>query len=213
MTFHAKRLVCCGWVGKDHDALQAHIAELARLGVPPPTRVPIYMDLSTYLLTTDDVVEVVSSTTSGEVECVLLCGGGTKWLTVGSDHTDRLIEAQSIVASKQMCGKYLARECWPYQEVAGHLDQLVLRCWITKGDRRTLYQDSPLTSLLGPEELLADMPGGSCDAPVGLVLFSGTIATKTDLTYGDRYELELDDPILRRTIHASYRVRILSQYL
>lgn len=213
LTFDAERLICCGWVGRDPDALQAHIDELARLGVPPPTRVPIYMSLSSYLLTVRDEVEVVSGTTSGEVEYVLLCNGTTMWVTVGSDQTDRHIETQSIVASKQMCGKYLARHCWPFEEVADHWDQLALRCWVTKDDRRTLYQDAPLGAILRPQELLEKAPDGPLDSTGGLVLFSGTVATKSGLIYGDAYELELDDPMLHRTIRASYRVKTLRQHI
>ena len=213
LTFDADRLICCGWVGRDRDALQAHIDELAHLGVPPPTRVPIYMNLSSYLLTVHDEVEVVSSTTSGEVEYVLLRSGTAMWVTVGSDQTDRRIEAQSIVASKQMCGKYLARRCWPFEEIADHWDRLVLRCWITKDDRRTLYQDSVLGSILRPQELLENVPDGPLDPNGGLVLFSGTIATKSGLIYGDAYDLELEDPVLGRTIRASYHVKTLAQHL
>jgi 4-hydroxyphenylacetate 3-monooxygenase len=71
LVFTAKQLVCCGWVGKDPHVLQAHIDELALLGVAPPARLPIYMNLSTHLVDTDDEVDVVSATTSGEYELAL----------------------------------------------------------------------------------------------------------------------------------------------
>src|ERR1700730_14406559 len=103
LKFEAERLICCGWVGRDRAALQAHIDELARLGVPPPKRVPAYMNFSPYLLTTEQTVDVVSDTTSGEVEYVLLCRDVSMWVTVGSDQTDRDVESKSIPGSKQMC--------------------------------------------------------------------------------------------------------------
>jgi len=212
LRFTASRLVCCGWVGKDRMALQAHIDELGALGVPPPTRAPIYMNLSTSLLTTAQAVDVVSDTTSGEVEYVLLRQGGRMWVTVGSDQTDRRIETHSIVASKQMCVKYLADRCWPYEEVAPHWDQLVLRCWVTTSER-TLYQESALAHILAPDELLGTLPGGPLNDADGLVLYSGTVATKAGLMYGDRYELELDDPILGRNIRGEYVVTQLAQYI
>jgi Protein of unknown function (DUF2848) len=212
-TFSADALICCGWVGRDRAALQAHIDELAHLGVPPPTRAPIYMTFSPYLLTTDEEMQVVSGTTSGEVEYVLLRAGGTMWVTVGSDQTDRNVETKSIVASKQMCGKFLARRCWPFEEVADHWDELVLRCWITKDGRRALYQDSPLASILAPDELLQNLPAPHPQQSDGLVLFSGTIATKAGLVYADAYELELEDPVRRRTIRAGYCVKILPQHI
>ena len=40
LVFTADRLVCSGWVGKDRKALQAHIDELAKLGVPGPGGFP-----------------------------------------------------------------------------------------------------------------------------------------------------------------------------
>lgn len=213
LRFNASRLVCCGWVGRDRAALQAHIDELGVLGVPPPTRVPIYMNFSTSLLTTDRTVDVVSETTSGEIEYVLLRQGGRMWVTVGSDQTDRRIETHSIVASKQMCVKYLADRCWPYEEVAQHWDQLVLKCWVTKGEQRTVYQEASLASILAPDELLGNLPDGPLNGADGVVLYSGTIATKAGLIYGDRYKLVLHDSVLGRTIRGDYSVKQLPQYI
>ncbi len=156
---------------------------------------------------------MVSDTTSGEVEYVLLMQHGKTWVTVGSDQTDRRIEAHSIVASKQMCVKYLAGRCWPYDEVKAHWDQLMLKCWITKNGRRMIYQDSALSSILAPHELLSHLPDGPMNDAHGAVLYSGTIATKSGLMYGDRYELELEDPVLGRTLTGDYIVRQLPQHI
>jgi len=213
LVFTASHLVCGGWVGKDQKALQAHIDELAQLGVPGPRRIPIYMHLSTYLLTTDDEVTVVSDKSSGEVEYVLLCSGEEIWVTVGSDHTDREVETKSIPGSKQMYAKCLAPECWPYPEVKDHWGKLILRCWAGKGTERTLYQEAHLSEILDPQELLQKMPSEGMDKKESFVLFSGTIPTKGGLIFGDSYELELEDPVLKRTIKHSYRVKVLPQYL
>ena len=102
LVFTAERLVCGGLVGRDPKSLQAHIDELARQGVPLPRRIPIYMNFSTYLLTMDNEVTVVSDKSSGEVEYVLLCSGEEVWVTVGSDHTDRGVETKSIPGSRHL---------------------------------------------------------------------------------------------------------------
>ena len=213
LVFTADHLVCGGWVGKDRQGLQAHIDELVRLGVPAPGRIPIYMNLSTYLLTTDDELTVISDMTSGEVEYVLLCSGDEIWATVGSDHTDRDMETKSIPGSKQMYAKCLPPECWPYADVKDHWDRLILRSWVTKGSERNLYQEGLLADILGPREMLEKMPRDGIDKKEGLVLFSGTIPTKERIVFGDSYELELEDPVLKRSIKHSYRVRILPQYV
>ena len=94
LAFTAHHLVCSGWVGRDPRALQAHIDELAELGIPAPTRVPIYMNLSTYLLTTEDEITVVSDQSSGEIEYVLLRKGGETWVTVGQLETSLVKNVQ-----------------------------------------------------------------------------------------------------------------------
>lgn len=213
LTFEADRLMCCGWAGRNREAVEAHIEELAQLGVPRPTRVPTFMNFSPYLLTTDGEMAVVSDRSSGEVECVLLCRGDDIWVTVGSDQTDRDVETKSIPASKQMCAKFIAASCWPYKEVAGHWDQLILRCWTSETGVRSLYQEGTLGGLLSPLELLRTLPDVTWPTREGIVLFCGTIATRSGLVFGDAYDLELEDPVLNRTITASYRVNVLSQYL
>ena len=213
LVFTADRLVCGGWVGRDQEALRAHIDELVHLGVLAPKRIPIYLNLSSYLLTTDDEITVISDQTSGEIEYVLLCLGEEIWVTVGSDHSDRDIETKSIPAAKQMYAKCLAPECWPYPDVNKHWDRLILRCWVTKGTERSLYQEAPLSEILGPQEMLGKMPQGGLNKKEGMVLFSGTMATKGGLVFGDSYELEMEDPVLGRTIKHHYRIKILPQYI
>ena len=212
LVFTADQLVCGGWVGRDRKGLQAHIDELVHMGVPAPQRIPIYMRLSTYLLTTDDEVTAISDKSSGEVEYVLLISGNETWVSVGSDHTDRDVETKSIPGSKQMYAKCLPPECWPYSEVKDHWDRLILRCWVTSGAERSLYQEAPLSAILSPQEMLENMPREGIDRKEGLVLFSGTIPTKGGVIFGESYELEMEDPVLKRKIRHYYRVIILPQY-
>ena len=40
LTFIVERLVCAGWVGRDKSAVQAHVGELGKLGIPGPSRTP-----------------------------------------------------------------------------------------------------------------------------------------------------------------------------
>lgn len=212
LRFAAERLVCAGWVGRDRAALQAHIDELAHLGVPPPTRVPIFMTFSTYLLTTGDEITVVSDKSSGEVEYVLLCRGGEIWVTVGSDQTDRDVETKSIPASKQMYAKVLATDCWSYADVRDHWNRLTLRCTVTKDGTRRIYQEATLDAILPPDDLLASMPEPPRNDE-GVVIFSGTIATQGGLVFGDAYDLELHDPVLNRSIRTTYRATVLPQHI
>ncbi len=212
LTFAVRRLICAGWVGRDPEALQAHIDELARHGVPPPSRTPIYLNFAPHLVTTDDMVDVVSPESSGEVEYVILKRGDEMYVGVGSDHTDRGFEKYSIPASKQMYSKVMAPVVWPYEEVEGHWNDIVIRSWTSSDNQRTLYQDEALAGILDAKELLEQLPRDDGLPAHEFVLYSGTPATKTGLIYGDAFEFEMEDPVLHRTIRHGYRVRVLPQY-
>jgi len=212
LVFPVRRLICAGWVGRDPVALQEHIDELAELGVPPPKRIPIYMNFSPYLVTTSDGVEVVSWESSGEVEYVVLKDEDLMYIGVGSDHTDRGFERYSIPASKQMYAKVVAPVMWPYDEVQGHWNEIMVRAWSSVARTRTLYQQAALGTILNVEELLDQLPEDDGLTTESFVLFSGTPATLTGLAFGDAFDFEMEDPVLGRTIRHGYQVRVLPQY-
>ncbi len=213
LEFPVQRLVCAGWVGRDAAELRAHVEELEKIGIPGPRRTPIHMNLSANLVTTADTVEVISGETSGEVEYVYLRTGESAYLGVGSDHTDRGFEQHSIPASKQMYPKVMAPTVWPYQEVREHWDRLVLRSWMTVGGEKSLYQEDALSAILDVDGILDALPPDDPLPRDGLVLFSGTVATRMGMVYGDRFDFELEDPVLGRRLSHGYRVLVRPQHL
>jgi hypothetical protein len=213
LPFTVRRLVCAGWVGRDREALRAHMDELADHGVPRPTRTPIYMNFSPYLITTSDQIDVITGESSGEVEFVLLEKEDRVYVGVGSDHTDRELERHSIPGAKQMYAKVMAPTVWPYEEVRNHWDRIIIRSWTTRSGTRKLYQEDSLAAILTVEKLLESLPKDDGLPTDEIILFSGTVATKSGLEFGESFELEMEDPVLTRTIHHRYGVRILPQYL
>src|SRR4051812_42966339 len=137
-------LIVAGWTGRDEAALRHHIEELAAIGVPRPSSVPVFYRNSVLNLTQAPVLEVLGPDTSGEAEPAVVALGDRLCLTVGSDHTDRKVETLGIALSKQLCAKPLGRELWLLDEVAGHWDQLKLRSYATIDGARVLYQDGTL---------------------------------------------------------------------
>ncbi|NIS61440.1 MAG: DUF2848 domain-containing protein [Proteobacteria bacterium] len=213
LAFPIRRLICAGWVGRNEKALQVHIDELAEHGVPGPTKTPIYMNFSPYLITTSDAINVINSESSGEVEYVLLKEGDRMYIGVGSDHTDRGFEKFSIPASKQLCAKVMAPVVWLYQEIKDDWDQIIIRSWTTSGGKRMLYQEDVLASILDVEALLERLPKDEELPSDGLVLFSGTIPTKIGVVFGERFDFEMEDSVLDRKIRHGYQVRVLPQHL
>jgi hypothetical protein len=213
LPFAPKRLIVAGWVGKNRAAVDAHIEELKSHGVTPPTRTPTYMNLAADILSTDDSMGVVGSDSSGEVEAVLFYDGEHRWLGVGSDHTDRAFEAHDIPASKQMCAKIVAPVVWEFDAVADHLDRIILRSHMIKDGKRISYQEGALGDNISVADLEKGIPKNDPLPRDGYCLFCGTFPAKTGIICGERFEFEMEDPVLGFTINHAYDVRVLPQYL
>jgi hypothetical protein len=202
-------LVIAGWTGRDAEAVEAHIAELERLGVKRPKSTPIFYRVAAALLTTADTIEVAGTDSSGEVEPVVVSLADRLWVGVGSDHTDRKLEAIGVTLSKQLCAKPLGPVLWPLAEVAAHWDRLVLRSHAVIGGRRRRYQEGPAARLRPPEELMRLYLGDRAALPPGTAMFCGTMAVEGEIAPAERFEIELEDPVLGRKIVHSYAVRPL----
>jgi hypothetical protein len=197
--------VVAGWTGRDAAAVEKHIRELEALGVKRPASTPIFYRVSAARLTTGDEIEVVGEKSGGEVEFVLLQHGGRMWVGTGSDHTDREVETYGVTVSKQMCDKPVAPVLWEIEDVLGHWDQMILRSFAWINGKRELYQEGTLDAMLPVDELIK---GGFEDGklPDGCAMFGGTFAAKGGIRPADRFEYELEDPVLKRTIRHAYDV-------
>ena len=197
-----RRVIVAGWTGRDTEAVQHHIAELAALGVPPPSAVPLFYRVSRSLLTRDAEIEVLGPDTSGEVEPVILHHDGALWLGLGSDHTDRALEATSVAAAKQACPKPVGPELWPLGQVEDRLDGLELRCWIDEGTGDwTLYQEGTLARI----RPLGDLVQKAGLEP-GDLMFCGTLPAIGPIRPAGRCRMDLSDPIRQRRLTLTYRV-------
>lgn len=195
-------LIVAGWTGRDRAAVEAHIAELAAVGVQRPSSVPVFYRVSASRLTTSTSIEATPAS-SGEVEALLLREGGRLWVGVGSDHTDREVETYDVAVSKQMCDKPIAPELWPYEDVAGHWDRLAVRSWV---DEDVLYQEGTLDGLMRPTDLEAM---SDPDLGDGTLMFCGTFPAIGGVRPAAGFRYELEDPVLGRQLRASYEIRTL----
>jgi len=197
-----------GWTGRDVAALEAHIEELAELGVPRPDEVPMFYRVSAAHLTTADEIQVVGGDSSGEVEYFVIALDGALWVGTASEHTDRKVEAQGITIAKQLCEKPLSTQVWPVSDVAAHWDQLILRAWIIENGERVLYQEGPLAEMRHVDELIERYTDGGALAD-GTLMFGGTLAAIGGVRPASRFEFELEDPVLGRRITHGYDIEVL----
>ncbi|CAI0705171.1 Protein of uncharacterised function (DUF2848) [Serratia entomophila] len=208
------QLVIAGWTGRDREAILHHIRELAELGVPQPSAIPLFYRVAANQLSQNDCIEVIGSATSGEAEPFIFSQGGELFVSLASDHTDRQLEAHSVALSKQICVKPVARAAWPLREVLDHWDALILRSWIKEDGEFRLYQQGTLASLRTPGDLLERYLSGlqlpECglalpQAPDGLAMTCGTLAAIGGIRPALEFRMELADDVLGRTISHSYR--------
>ena len=59
IEFEPEALIVAGWTGRDEAALRHHIEELAAIGVPRPSSVPVFYRISTANLTQSGRLEVL----------------------------------------------------------------------------------------------------------------------------------------------------------
>lgn len=191
LTLTAPRLVVAGYTARDQAAVRAHIDELAAIGVAPPPDVPMFYALDAALLTTDSNVTVSGSQTSGEVEPVVVWCDGKRYLGIGSDHTDRELETESVADSKAAAPKPVGRRVLSMDDAVARWDDIVVRSWVDD----ELYQEGSLSAMLRPDDLIR-MLSDRGEQPSGdAVMFCGTIPLLGGtFVHGRTWRMDLDVP-------------------
>ncbi len=209
----SSQLVLASWTGRDRSAMEARLIELEALGVARPPTMPVFYRVAASRVSTAALIEVIGDHTSGEVEFVLARLDGRLWVGVGSDHTDRGVEAHGAALAKQLCEKPVCADFWLFDDVADHWDQLVLRSFVTEGGERKTYQEGAVSAMLPPLELLATWADVGGALPDGGFLFCGTLPTLGPLRPTSRFEFELEDPVLGRRLNHGYAVRNMPMHV
>lgn len=203
--------IVAGWAGRDMAAIEHHIEELAAIGVPRPSSVPLYYRIAANQLIQSEQVQVVGDGSSGEAEVFLFADQGRTLVSLASDHTDRKLESHSVALSKQLCVKPVARDAWLYDDVRDHWDELLLRAWIVEDGKDVLYQEGPLALLRRPDELVQGCFQTET-IPAGYGMTCGTVAAIGGIRCtSTRFTMELHDPKLGRSIRHTYTTELLPE--
>lgn len=206
-----ENLVIAGWAGRDSSAVEQHIEELAAIGVPRPSSVPLYYRVAANQLTQEEVVQVVGPHSSGEIEAFVFAHGGELYVSLASDHTDRKLEAVSVALSKQVCAKPVARVAWGLADVVDHWDELEVRAYIVEDGVEKLYQQGTLASLRSALDLISGYTGGLTMLPDGTGMTCGTVAVIGGIRPASAFRMELHDLRLGRRITHRYAIAVLPE--
>lgn len=191
VTAPIARTIIAGYTGRDRASVQAHIDELAAIGIAPPPEVPMFYRIPRELLTNDGTISVTGATTSGEVEPVLIRLDSGLFLGVGSDHTDREVERRDIAESKASAPKPVSRQLIPFESVEAHWDEIEISCDLDGA----VYQRGYLKDLTHPRDLLREFTARGDGLRPGDAMFCGTMPLMTgEFRFGSHYLLRMTLP-------------------
>src|SRR5690606_4955054 len=202
--------IVAGWAGRDMAAIEHHIEELAELGVPRPSSVPLYYRIAANQMVQDDTIQVVGSGSSGESEVFVFNHQGRLLVSLASDHTERVLEAHSVALSTPTCARPVARDAWLVSDAADDWVELPLRAYIQEAGTEGLAQDGTRASLTPPLELIE----GCCQSatmPAGYGMPCGTVAAIGGIRPSTRFTMELFDPRRQRSIRHTYVTDVLPE--
>ncbi|MEZ5666830.1 MAG: DUF2848 domain-containing protein [Alphaproteobacteria bacterium] len=202
-------LVIAGWTGRDQAKVDEHIAELAALGVKPPATTPCFYRVSAANLTTADRIQVAGTDSTGEAEAVLVFMDDGIWVGVGSDHTDRVLEATGVTLSKQLCAKPVSQTLWRLDDVHDHWDRIALRAEATIDGAPRLYQDGTLAAMRPPADLMERYGKSGGTLGPGAAMYCGTLPVHGGIAFATAFEVSLEDPVLGRRIAHRYAIEPL----
>lgn len=204
-----RRALAAGATGRDPEKVRAHIERMTGLGVKPPPHVPMLYPLMPTLVTNAADIGVIGTDSTPEVEAVIFTHGGVDYVTVGSDHTDRRIEAASALQGKNSCPKIVGTAAWPVSVVRDHWDALQLLC--TCGD--TVLQNGSLAHILAYDDLVTFVNRHDGEQAEGRIVFGGTVPTLASPSPGDvTITLQLHDPVIGHSLRHTYRVHVRREY-
>ena len=205
-----QEFVIAGWAGRDRHAIEHHIEELAAIGVPRPSRVPLFYRVDSHQLTQEAHIQVVGNGSSGEVETFVFMHDGELCVSITSDHTDRKLETVSVALSKQACAKPVGRVAWRYADLADDWDELEIHSSIVEHGKSVDYQKGKVASLQHPLDLIAAYTEGK-GLPAHCAMSCGTVATIGQIRPASSFEMSLHDHRRQRVIRHRYDVDFLPE--
>lgn len=204
------KVLAIGFAGRDQEKVMEHIHELEEIGVKAPESIPTLYPCADLLVTNDDYIQVLGKESSGEVEFVIILQDENVYIGLGSDHTDRALEAVGIAKSKQICAKPLAKELWLYDEVKDHWDDLKLISWQIHNGEELLYQNGKISEILPVEQILEEVKKSYRDMN-NMIMFSGTVPALNGFVYGEHFRCELKDEVLGRKLSHEYKIEVIGE--
>lgn len=212
-TVRVKQLVHCGRTSRNQLKLPQHVALApSSTGERRPVHGALAFLVPPVNATHAEKIRAYDIKNNAEVEPVIFFDAkGESYVTVGSDHADRTLEAMAGPKSKLWMPKVICRDAWLYSDVADHWDELILRMWGYVGGRKLAYMDDLVSQILPPSELIriTQEQCGLTDLNE-TVLFGGSVPFLTDgPLWAEAWDFAMYDPVLGRALSHHYDVELM----
>ena len=215
-----------GFCSRDRDAVRRLSEERRRQGMCWTSKDYWTYRIGSYLVTSDDWIEVQGPMTGDEVEPVLVFSADGEFVGVGSDQCDREMSSLFLEKPKQMCPHPLGPTVWRLDDVRGHWDELQVESEVRVGETVVPHQRFSLSELVSLDTWLGQ--DALQNRPDATVFYAGTGKTVPGLAenlrrlglppecahgVGDEFRMRLYDPVLGREIRHAYGVSVLGDDL
>ena len=210
---HVERVINLGYSGRDQDAVQDHIEELASEGIDPPDQIPTTYEVSPHISLVDPGnITVIGGETSGEAEFGLVITENDMFVLAASDHTDRNLESESVHLSKQVTPNVISRTAWRLETVREQWDEISITAMNTREGEAELYQKATLGEILPPEEIIDVCERRYSGSLTDTLILSGTVPTvSSGVSPGERFEVVLEHPTDSRELRVGYDIRTVDE--
>ena len=209
LVFQVNRMVNGGYCGRNQDEIRKHMEEVKALGSTEVfDEIPVFFPVVKDYITLGEEIEVVGNQTSGEGEFAVLIGQDHVYIAAASDHTDRDLEKQTILKSKQVTPNILSKEVWDYEDVKDHWDDILMRAWVKEDGEKKVFQESSLSALLTPDDLIKIVGERTEGSLEGMIILSGTVGAVQGVSgFSDYFEVELINDTLKAKLGCKYNIK------
>lgn len=203
-----KNVYAMGFTARNQEAMLRNLKSLKSLNVKIPKRIPSVYPLIKNIIDLSDEIEVVSNDTCAEVEFLIIIQNEDIYIGIGSDHSDKVLESESISKSKQICPKHFHTELWDYKDVKNHWDELEIGSYYYKDGEKIVFQKGFVKDMLHPDTVIDELKNRYDDINK-IIVYSGSIANLTGFIYGEKFEYYLNDPVLNRKLKTNYKINVI----
>lgn len=212
-TIHVSRIANLGMTYREEpadDVLNRHVEAMNSAGTEVPDELPLVTPKPNHLITTENVIQVNTDDTIGELEFVLFPTEDRTYVGVGNDH--KYNNLGEVHMANSTCPSVVADEVWVLEDVRDHWDSIEIRSWVRRNGEIETHQRGVMDWFMRPDSIVERVYRSISEPVTGTAIWSGTVGEdgvdpSPELKSGPFHMVEMYDPVLERRLFTSYDVK------